>query len=161
MKRWSWCVVATGLALGVGCGKSPSVPDAGRSGGGTGVTGGGSSATGGGSSGGGFATGGGTTGGGLATGGGMATGGGLATGGGMATGGGSVSFDGGGLMGGDTCTNAVPAAGSTIAITSTTTGLGHFSCVPAFDIAPTRASSSPLVMKRAEPIRNAAISMSE
>lgn len=131
MKRWSWCVVATGLALGVGCGKSPSVPDAGRNGGGTGFTGGGNAGTGGGSSGGGFATGGGSTGGGFATGGGMvtgggmATGGGLATGGGMATGGGSVSFDGGGLMGGDTCTNAVPAMGSIIAITSTTTGLGN------------------------------------
>lgn len=131
MKRWSWCVVASCLALGVGCGKSPSVPDAGRSGGGTGFTGGGSAGTGGGSSGGGFATGGGfstgggSTGGGLATGGGMATGGGLATGGGMATGGGSASFDGGGLMGGDTCTTAVPAVGSVIAITSTTTGLGN------------------------------------
>lgn len=131
MKRWSWCVVASALALGAGCGKSPSVPDAGRTGGGTsGVTGGGSSATGGGSSGGGFATGGGSSGGGLATGGGlttgggMATGGGFATGGGLATGGGSVSFDGGGLMGGDTCTNAVPVTGSVIAITSTTTGLG-------------------------------------
>jgi hypothetical protein len=44
---------------------------------------------------------------------------------------------------------------------STTTGLGHFNCVPAFAIAPTKASSSPLVMKLAEPIRNAAISISE
>ncbi|MDP3233779.1 MAG: hypothetical protein Q8N26_13445 [Myxococcales bacterium] len=121
MKRWSWCVVA--LALGVGCGKSPSGPDAGRTGGGTGVTGGGNAGTGGGSSGGGFAAGGGSTGGGLATGGGSS--GGLATGGGMPTGGGSVSFDGGGLMGGETCTNAVAVSGSIIAITSTTSGLGN------------------------------------
>ena len=44
---------------------------------------------------------------------------------------------------------------------STTMGLGHFSCVPARAIAWTKASSSPLVMKLAELIRNAAISMSE
>ena len=40
-------------------------------------------------------------------------------------------------------------------------GLGHFNCVPAAAIAWTNASNSPLVMKLAEPIRNAAISMSE
>ena len=44
---------------------------------------------------------------------------------------------------------------------STTTGLGHLNCVPARAIALTKASSSPLVMKLADPIRNAAISMSE
>ena len=44
---------------------------------------------------------------------------------------------------------------------STTMGSGHFNCVPARAIACTKASSSPLVMKLAEPIRNAAISMSE
>ena len=44
---------------------------------------------------------------------------------------------------------------------STTIVSGHFNCVPARAIAWTRASSSPLVMKLAEPIRNAAISMSE
>ena len=44
---------------------------------------------------------------------------------------------------------------------STTTGVGQTSCVPACAIAPVRARSSSLVMKLAEPIRNAAISMSE
>ena len=44
---------------------------------------------------------------------------------------------------------------------STTTGLGHFNCVPATAIAWTKASISRLVTKLAEPIRNAAISMSE
>jgi hypothetical protein len=44
---------------------------------------------------------------------------------------------------------------------STTMGLGHFSWVPAIAIARTRASNSPLVMKLAAPIRNAAISISE
>ena len=44
---------------------------------------------------------------------------------------------------------------------STTIGSVHFNCVPASAIARVRASSSSLVMKLAEPIRNAAISMSE
>ena len=44
---------------------------------------------------------------------------------------------------------------------STTTGSGHFSWVPALAMARVRASSSPDVMKLAEPIRKAAISMSE
>ncbi len=44
---------------------------------------------------------------------------------------------------------------------STTIGFGHFNCVPARAIASTKASSSPEVMKLAEPIKNAAISMSE
>ena len=44
---------------------------------------------------------------------------------------------------------------------STTIGSGHFSCVPAWAIARVRAISSSLVMKLAELIRNAAISMSE
>ena len=44
---------------------------------------------------------------------------------------------------------------------STTIGSVHFSRVPASAIARVRAINSSLVMKLAEPIRNAAISMSE
>ena len=44
---------------------------------------------------------------------------------------------------------------------STTIGWSHFNCVPAFAIARESASNSPEVMKLAEPIRKAAISMSE
>lgn len=44
---------------------------------------------------------------------------------------------------------------------STTIGAGHFNCVPARAIASTKASSSSELMKLAEPIRKAAISMSE
>ena len=44
---------------------------------------------------------------------------------------------------------------------STTIGLSQFSCVPASAIARDSASSSSLVMKLADAIRNAAISMSE
>ena len=44
---------------------------------------------------------------------------------------------------------------------STTTGVSQVSCVPACAIACASASISSLVMKLAEPTRNAAISMSE
>lgn len=120
MKRVSWCVVGAVLAVGVGCGGNNQTRDAGAAGG-SAFTGGGSSGVGGGFSGtgGGSATAGGRTGGGSAGG---ASAGGSPQGGGSA--GGSVEFDGGGLMGGESCTNAVVVAGNTISVTSTTMGLG-------------------------------------
>lgn len=129
MKRVSWCVVGAVLAVGVGCGGNNQTRDAGSAGG-SAFTGGGSSGVGGGFSatGGGSVTGGGRTAGGSATGGGAAggaaVGGGSVLGGGTGgSGGGSTEFDGGGLVGGETCTNAVAVAGNTISVTSTTTGL--------------------------------------
>lgn len=122
MKRVSWCVVGAVLAVGVGCGGNNQTRDAGAAGG-SAFTGGGSSGVGGGFSGtgGGSATAGGRTGGGSAGG---ASAGGSSAGGSAEGDGGIVEFDGGGLMGGETCVDAVPVMGNAIVITSTTAGLG-------------------------------------